>query len=168
MKRDDDVRVALRKVTEADVPVLMTLIRALAAFERLESGVTASEQDLHRGLFGDEAIAEAMIAWRDDEPIGFVIWYETFSTFRGRKGIYIEDLFVTESCRGSGVGRALLQHLAQVAVEQGCFRLEWEVLHWNEPAVAFYERIGGKCSREWDVYTLSGEALARLAQERDV
>lgn len=158
---------SVTRLAESDVPALMSLIRALATYERLEQSVTATEQDLHRGLFGAGAIAQAIIAWKASEPIGFVIWYETFSTFRGRKGIYVEDLFVVESCRGSGVGRALLQHVAEVAVERDCFRLEWEVLRWNEPAIAFYERIGGECSKEWDVYTLSGDALRRLAEGRD-
>lgn len=166
MDRSDAAAVTLKRVNGSDVPALMSLIRSLATYERLEQHITATEQDLFNGLFGDRAIAEAVIAWRGDEPVGFVIWYETFSTFRGRKGIYVEDLFVVESCRGTGVGRVLLQHLAQVAIERDCFRLEWEVLRWNEPAIAFYERIGGECSKEWDVYTLGGAALERLAENR--
>ncbi len=166
MERGDTARFSLKRVTEIDVPVLLNLIHSLATYEQLEQHITATEQDLFNGLFDDGAIAEAVIAWSGDEPVGFVVWYETFSTFRGRKGIYVEDLFVVESCRGSGVGRALLQHLAQVALDRNCLRLEWEVLRWNEPAIAFYERIGGECSKEWDVYTLSEDALKRLADGR--
>jgi GNAT superfamily N-acetyltransferase len=153
----------LREVTESDVPALLSLVRALAEFERLSDRVTASEDDLRRGLFGEGAIAQAAIAWQGDTPAGFAVWYETFSTFRGRKGMYLEDLFVAEPFRGEGLGTALFRHVAQVAVERGCFRIEWEVLRWNEPAIAFYNRIGGQRDAAWDVFTLSGDALAALA-----
>jgi GNAT superfamily N-acetyltransferase len=154
----------IRPAREDDVPTLLPLVTALAEFERLAGSVTANEDDLRWGLFGPDAVAEAAIAWRDSEPAGFALWYEIFSTFRGRKGIYVEDLFVVPSHRGRGLGTALLRHVAAVAVGRGCFRLEWEVLGWNESAIAFYERLGGKRNDEWHVYTLGGEALERLAR----
>ncbi|MBA3311745.1 MAG: GNAT family N-acetyltransferase [Planctomycetota bacterium] len=160
---DRNTRFVVRVVAEDDVPALLSLVRDLAGYERLEDSVTATEEDLRQGLLGERAIAEAVIAWSNDVPAGFAVWYETFSTFRGRKGMYLEDLFVAEAHRGSGLGKALLRHVARVAVERGCFRLEWEVLRWNEPAIGFYDRLGGRRSEEWDVYTLSGDALINLA-----
>ncbi len=156
----------LRPVGEGDVPALFGLVKSLAEYERLGDQVTATEADLRRGLFGPGAIAEAVIAWKDGEPAGFAVWYETFSTFRGRKGIYLEDLFVATAHRGGGLGEALMRHVAGVASSRGCFRLEWEVLRWNEPAIGFYDRLGGKPSGDWEFYTLSGEALERLARAK--
>lgn len=153
----------IRPVTEGDVAVLLRLVKGLAEYERLADSVTASEEDLRHGLFGPGGVAEAAVAWHGGEPAGFAVWYETFSTFRGRKGIYVEDLFVVPEHRGRGLGVALLRHVAATATARGCFRLEWEVLGWNEPAIAFYERLGGKRDSEWHVYTLGGEALERLA-----
>lgn len=154
---------AVRPVSEDDLLVLLRLVKALAKYERLADRVTATDDDLRRGLFGPGSLAEAVIAWRGDEPAGFAVWYETFSTFRGRKGLYLEDLFVAPEHRGTGLGAMLLRHVAGVALSRGCFRLEWEVLRWNEPAIRFYERLGGERNVEWDVYTLGGEGLRRLA-----
>ena len=154
----------IRPVGGGDLSTLLRLVKELADFERLSGSVTATAEDLRAGLFGPGAIADAAIAWRDQEPAGFAVWYETFSTFRGREGVYLEDLFVVPEHRGRGLGRALMRHVAEVAVSRGCFRLEWEVLRWNEPAIGFYDNLGGKPSREWEVYTLEGGALERLAR----
>lgn len=156
----------IRAAVEEDVSVLFRLVKALAEFGRLAGSVTANEEDLRRGLFGPAAVAEGAIAWRGEEPAGFAVWYETFSTFRGKKGLYLEDLFVAPGHRGQGLGTALLRHVVGVALARGCFRLEWEVLGWNEPAMGFYERLGGKRNDEWHVYTLGGEALERLSKAR--
>jgi GNAT superfamily N-acetyltransferase len=164
-QNSDEAGFAIRPVAEDDLPALLRQVKALAKYERLADRVTATEEDLRRGLFGPGSIAEAVIAWRGDEPAGFAVWYETFSTFRGRKGLYLEDLFVAPEHRGTGLGKTLLRHVAGVALSRGCFRLEWEVLRWNESAVRFYERLGGERNVEWDVYTLSGPALQKLAPD---
>lgn len=156
----------IRPVAPGDVPVLFELVKAIAAYEQLSDSVTATEDDLRRGLFGPDAIARAAIAWDGDEPAGFALWYETFSTFRGRKGAYLEDLFVAPAHRGRGLGGALMRHVAGAARSRGAFRLEWEVLRWNEPAIGFYEGLGGMRNDEWHTYTLSGDALERLAAPR--
>lgn len=153
----------LRPVTEEEIPTLHGLVRALAEFEELSSSVVSTAEDLRRGFFGSGAIAEAVIAWQGDAAVGFAIWYETFSTFRGRKGLYLEDLYVASEHRGRGLGQALMRHVARVAVERDYCRLEWEVLRWNTRAIEFYESLGGKSSGEWELYTLSGEELMRVA-----
>jgi GNAT superfamily N-acetyltransferase len=156
----------LRPVTEHDVPILLRLVKALAEYERLTELVVATADELRRGLCGPDSIAQAVLAWSGDEAVGFAVWYETFSTFRGRKGLYLEDIFVVPEHRGRGLGKALIQHVAAIACQQGCFRLEWEVLRWNTPAIGFYERLGARRDDAWDRYTLSDEALLRLASGR--
>ena len=149
-----------------DVALLLRLIRALAEYERMSDQVVATEADLHDALFGARPVAEAVIASVGAEPVGFALWFYNYSTFLGRPGLYLEDLFVLPDWRGRGIGRALLQHLARVAVERGCGRMEWSVLDWNEPAIGFYRRLGAQAMNEWTVYRLTGDALARLAARR--
>lgn len=156
--------VEIRPVREAEVPILLRLVRELAEYERLSDSVTTTEEELRRGLFGEGAGAEAVIAWDGAEAAGFAVWYETFSTFRGRKGVYLEDLFVVPAYRGRGIGKALVRHVAGVAVARGCVRLKWEVLRWNEPSIGFYESLGGLRDEEWYAYSLTGEALERVAK----
>lgn len=157
----------IREATRADVPVVLEFIRALAEYERLSHEVVATEELLTSALFGARPVAEVLIAALDDEPAGFALYFHNFSTFLGRPGIYLEDLFVDPELRGNGIGRALLQRLASIAVERGCGRLEWSVLDWNEPAIGFYRRLGAEPMDEWTVNRLSGDALLRLARGTD-
>lgn len=150
--------------TEGDIPVVLRLIRELAEYERLAHEVIASEALLRDALFGAAPSAEAVVAHAGDEPVGFALWFHTFSTFLARRGLYLEDLFVAPAWRGRGVGRALLTHLAGIAVARGCGRMEWSVLDWNEPAIRFYRSIGARPMDEWTVYRLSGDALAELGR----
>jgi len=155
----------IRAAQPADVPVIADLIRQLAKFEKLENEVVLTEELLVNGLFGPHPYAETVIAEEDGQPIGFALFFHTFSTFLARPGIYLEDLFVLAEHRGRGVGRALLAHLAHLAVERGCGRLEWAVLNWNQEAIRFYERLGARPNSEWTVYRLAGEALGSLGRE---
>ncbi len=148
-----------------DVPLLAELIRGLARYETLEHEVTMTEEKLTDALFGERRYAETLIAEADGEPVGFALFFHNFSTFLAQPGIYLEDLFVIPEHRGGGVGRALLERLAQVAVDRGCGRLEWAVLDWNQDAIRFYERLGAKPNSDWTVYRMSGEALRALAGE---
>ncbi len=156
--------VRIRPAAEADVPLVASLIRELAEYERLKDEVTMTEERLRVALFGERPYAEVAIAEdASGVPLGFALFFHNFSTFLGQPGIYLEDLFVRPSHRGAGVGRALLEHLARLAGERGCGRLEWAVLDWNEPAIGFYRRLGARPQDDWTVFRLSGEALARLA-----
>lgn len=155
----------IRGAEPTDVPVIADLIRQLAKFEKLESEVVLTEELLRTGLFGARRYAEAVLAEEDSNPIGFALFFHTFSTFLARPGIYLEDLFVLADHRGRGVGRALLAHLARLAVERDCGRLEWAVLNWNQEAIRFYERLGARPNSEWTVYRLADEALSALGRE---
>ncbi|HEX9560531.1 MAG TPA: GNAT family N-acetyltransferase [Candidatus Dormibacteraeota bacterium] len=155
----------LRTATRNDVPVIAELIRGLARFEKLEHEVVMTEALLDVGLFGDRPYAEVVLADDDGRPVGFALFFHNFSTFLGRPGIYLEDLFVLPEHRGSGIGRMLLAHLARLAVERGCGRLEWAVLDWNRDAIQFYERLGARPNSDWTVYRLTGEALTGLARQ---
>ena len=149
---------------ESDVPAIHALIKALAEYERLSHEVTSSEEDIRRGLFGPRPYAEVILAKADGEAVGFALFFHNYSTFLGRPGVYLEDLFVLPEWRGQGVGRELLVTLARLALERGCGRLEWSVLGWNEPAIGFYQRMGAQVMDEWRICRLTGEALARAAQ----
>ncbi len=155
----------LRSATRDDVPVIAELIRGLARFEKLEQEVVMTEELLAAGLFGDRPYAEVVLAEDDGRPVGFALFFHNFSTFLGRPGIYLEDLFVLPEQRGQGIGRMLLAHLARLAVERGCGRLEWAVLDWNRDAIKFYERLGARPNSDWTVYRLTGEALSGLARQ---
>jgi len=156
---------SIRPAVRQDVPLVADLIRELAKFEKLEHEVVLTDDLLVAGLFGARPYAEAVIAEEDGRPIGFALFFHTFSTFLARPGIYLEDLFVLPDQRGRGVGRALLGHLAHLALERGCGRLEWAVLNWNQEAIRFYERLGARPNSEWTVYRLAGEALQALGRE---
>jgi GNAT superfamily N-acetyltransferase len=155
--------VRIRPATRNDVPAIAELIRGLARYEKLENEVVMTEALLDKALFGDRQYAEVLLAEEDGRPVGFALFFHNFSTFLGRPGIYLEDLFVLPELRGRGIGRTLLTHLAQIAVERDCGRLEWSVLDWNRDAIGFYERIGARPNSEWTVYRLTGEALTGLA-----
>lgn len=148
-----------------DVPLIAELIRGLAHYEKLEHEVTMTEEKLTAHLFGERRYAETLIAEDGGQPVGFALFFHSFSTFLAQPGLYLEDLFVVPARRGAGIGRALLERLAQVAVDRGCGRLEWAVLDWNKDAIRFYERLGAKPNSEWTVYRLTGEPLHALAGE---
>ena len=151
--------------TERDVPVILALIKGLGEYERLAHEVMATEEDIRESLFGEWPAAEAVLAYIGQEVAGFALFFHNFSTFLGRRGLYLEDLFVLPQWRGRGVGRRLLVHLARLAIERRCGRMEWWVLDWNEPAIRFYRSLGAIAMDEWTVYRLQGDALARLAGE---
>ena len=153
----------IRSATRADTGTILRFVRELAAFEREPDAVTATEPMLAAALFGESPAAEAVLAEREGEPVGFALFFHNFSTWEGRRGLYLEDLYVTPAARGQGAGAALLRHLAALAVARGCARFEWSVLDWNEDAIAFYRAMGAVGQEEWTVQRVSGAALARLA-----
>jgi GNAT superfamily N-acetyltransferase len=155
----------IETATEGDVPVILSFIRQLADYERLSHTVAADEQVLRETLFGASRGAEVILGYHDDSPVAFAVFFHNFSTFLGRSGLYLEDLFVIPEMRGRGFGRAMLVHLARLARERGCGRLEWSVLNWNQPAIKFYKSLGAVSMDEWTVFRLTGEALERLAEE---
>jgi GNAT superfamily N-acetyltransferase len=155
----------LEPATPRDVPVILSLIQALAEYERMSQEVVASEERIRESLFGPRPQAEAVLAWAGGGAIGLALWFHNYSTFLGRHGLYLEDLFVLPGWRRRGVGRALLQHLARVAVDRGCGRMEWSVLDWNESAIGFYRALGAVPMNEWTVFRLTGDALHRLADD---
>lgn len=155
----------IRAAEPADVSLIMGFIRALADYERLAHEVVATEAELTRHLFGDRPYAEVVIAEWEGVPAGFALFFHNFSTFLGRPGLYLEDLFVLPDWRDKGVGRALLAHLARLALERGCGRLEWWVLDWNEAAIRFYRSLGAVAMDEWTVFRITGDALSNLAGE---
>jgi GNAT superfamily N-acetyltransferase len=159
----DSRELTIAFATEGDVPQVLSFIKALAEYERLADSVVATEEGLRATLFGGRAYAECVIARFRSEPAGFALFFHNYSTFLARPGVYLEDLFVKPEFRGKGVGRALLQYLAKVAVERDCGRLEWSVLDWNTPAMGFYKSLGAEPLEEWTIFRLTGEALSRLA-----
>jgi GNAT superfamily N-acetyltransferase len=154
----------IERATERDVPLILSLIKALAEYERMAGEVTASEEGLRETLFGPQPSAEVVIAYAGDTPAGFALFFHNYSTFLGRPGIYLEDLFVVPEYRGHGFGKALIAHLAALAVERGCGRFEWSVLDWNEPAIGFYKKLGAKQMDAWRIFRVTGDALHRLAK----
>lgn len=156
----------LRPATPSDVPAIMGLIRDLAAYEQLSHEVVGDEALLHEHLFGQNPAAEVVIGLVDGQVGGFALYFTSFSTFLTRPGLYLEDLFVRPEHRGSGLGRALLSHLAGLAVARGCGRLEWSVLDWNTPAIEFYRARGAVAMDGWTTYRVTGEALNQLAANR--
>ncbi len=153
----------IRTATPDDVPLILQFIRALADYEKLLHEVVTNEAELHLRLFGATPQAEVLIAEWQGQPAGFALFFHNFSTFRGKRGLYLEDLFVQPAYRGKGIGKALLQRLAGIAVQRDCARFEWAVLDWNQPARDFYESLGAECAADWRIYRVTGEALARLA-----
>ena len=153
----------IRPATEAAVPLILSFIRELAEYERLSHELVVTEEALRDSLFGERRFAEVVLGYLGDDPAGFALFFHNFSTFLGKPGIYLEDLYVRPKFRGVGIGRALLVHLAKLASERGCGRLEWSVLDWNEPAISFYRSIGASPVSGWTVYRVSGEALEDLA-----
>ena len=153
----------IRNAVPADVPVILSFIRKLAEYERLSHEVTATAEGLRATLFGERRNAEVIIGYEHGQPVGFALFFHNYSTFLGRPGIYLEDLFVDVEHRGKGYGRALLAHLARLTRERNCGRLEWSVLDWNEPSIRFYKSLGAVPMDEWTIYRVTGEALDKLA-----
>ena len=153
----------VREASEADVPLILSLIRELAEYEKLSHEVVATEEGLRENLFGGRRYAEVLIGEHDGVPAGFALFFHNFSTFLGKPGIYLEDLYVRPEFRGAGIGKRLLVQLARLARERGCGRLEWWVLDWNAPSIGFYEKLGAVAMDDWTVYRLTGAALDELA-----
>jgi GNAT superfamily N-acetyltransferase len=161
MKTRQDFQI--RSAQVEDVPVILQLIRDLATYERAPNEVTATEEQLVDVLFGERPAAEVLLAFEDQSPVGFAVYFYNFSTWLGRPGIYLEDLFVKPDKRGKGYGRALLVELAKIARDRECGRMEWAVLDWNEPAIKFYRTLDAKAMHEWTVFRLTRDGIARLA-----
>jgi len=157
----------IRPARVEDVPVILELIHDLATYERAPDDVTATEEQLADVLFGERPAAEALLAFEGESPIGFAVYFFNFSTWLGRPGLYLEDLFVRPEKRGKGYGRALLVELAKIARDRGCGRMEWAVLDWNEPAIRFYRTLGAKPMDEWTVFRLTCDGIERLANAAD-
>jgi GNAT superfamily N-acetyltransferase len=154
----------IEPATEGDAALILRFIRGLAAYENLSDACVATEEALRRTLFGERPAAEVLLAFWNDEPAGFALYFSSYSTFLAQPGIYLEDLFVEPEMRGHGIGTALLAQLARVAVERNCGRLEWSVLDWNEPSIGFYRSLGAVAMDEWTGYRLTDAALERLAE----
>ena len=159
-----DLDFAIRAARVEDVPVILQLIRDLAVYERAPDDVTATEEQLVDVLFGERPAAEVLLAFDGQSPVGFAVYFYNFSTWLGRPGLYLEDLFVKPEARGKGYGRALLVELAKIARERECGRMEWAVLDWNEPAINFYRALGAKPMHEWTVFRLTRDGISRLAE----
>jgi GNAT superfamily N-acetyltransferase len=157
----------IRAAAVDDVPAILALVRELADYERLSHLVTATEEDFRTALFGPQPAAEAVLALEGDTPVGFALYFHNFSTFLGRRGLWLEDLFVRPAYRHRGYGKALLLHVARLAAERGCGRFEWAALDWNTPAWEFYRARGATPLEEWTMFRLTGDALARLSRNAD-
>jgi len=167
MPKQQDASIQIVPAAPTDVPVLLDLIRGLAEYEKLKQEVSVTSEGLHAALFGPRPVAEAILARLADQAgtsVGFALFFHNFSTFLGRPGIYLEDLFVLPQHRGKGIGKALLLHIAALAQQRGCGRLEWAVLDWNRPAIEFYRALGARPMDEWTVFRLTGEPLEKLSR----
>ena len=158
----------IRTARLADVPTILQLIRDLATYERAPNEVTATEEQLVDVLFGEKPAAEVLLAFENETPVGFAVFFHNFSTWLGRPGLYLEDLFVKPEKRGKGYGRALLVDLAKIAYERGCGRMDWAVLDWNNPAIKFYRALGAKPMDEWTVFRLTRDGIAELAKSESI
>ena len=155
--------IGIRPAVPGDIPLVLKFIQELADYERLSHEVTATEDELRSTLFGVRPVAEVVIASHDDVPVGFAVFFATYSTFLGKPGLYLEDFFVRPAARGNGIGRALVEYLARLTVERGWGRFEWRVLDWNEPSIAFYRKLGAEPLEDWTVFRVTGAALRALA-----
>ena len=155
----------IRKANETDVPVIVDFIRQLAEYERLSHEAVMTEETVLQSLFGARPSAEVLLGYSEGKPVAFAVFFHNFSTFLGRPGLYLEDLFVIPEMRGKGFGRAMLVELAKIARDRNCGRFEWSVLDWNESAIQFYKNLGAVPMSEWTIFRVTGEALERLANE---
>ncbi|MGA3244169.1 MAG: GNAT family N-acetyltransferase [Bacteroidota bacterium] len=163
MATNPEDRLRIVPATKSDIPVILALIKELAEYERLAHEVVATEEILTETLFGERPYAEVLLAHYENNPVGYALFFHSYSTFLGRPGLYLEDLYVRPSLRGKGIGKALLATLARIALDRKCGRLEWAVLNWNEPAIGFYKSLGAKPMDTWTVYRITAEPLAQLA-----
>lgn len=163
MPPESSTNLSIRKAGKTDIPLVLDFINKLAEYERLSHEVVATEGDLERYLFGKEKVAEVLIGYEGELPVGFALFFHNFSTFLGKPGIYLEDLFVLEEHRGKGYGTKLLARLAALALERNCGRLEWAVLDWNENSIDFYKSLGARMMDDWILNRLTGENLVKLA-----
>ena len=155
----------IETATERDLPTILHLVRELAKYEKLEHAMVASQDDFREALFGAKSNAHALMAFADDAAVGFALYFFNFSTFSGKRGIYLEDIFVEPEHRGRGIGSALLKRLAGIAKQQNCARMEWSVLTWNQPSIAFYHRLGAVTLDDWRIFRLHGEPLEQLGKD---
>jgi GNAT superfamily N-acetyltransferase len=164
--RETIIFMALRiePATLRDLPAIVHLVKELAAYERLAHEMVASEDDFRRALFSPERHVDALMAFIDEKPVGFALYFSTFSTFLGKRGLYLEDIFVEPDYRGRGIGKALLRRLARIAKERNCGRMEWSVLTWNQPSIEFYHKLGAVTLEDWRMFRLTGPALEALAE----
>jgi GNAT superfamily N-acetyltransferase len=167
MSNENAPALEIRPAQEADAALVLAFIRKLADYGDLADEVSSTESDVRSALFGPQRVAEAVIAYAGKQPVGFALYSYTFSSFLGRPGIYVEDLFVDQTHRGGGIGKALLVHLARAGKERGCGRLEWSALNWNERAMEFYTDLGALPMDEWTTFRLTGDALDRLASGKE-
>jgi GNAT superfamily N-acetyltransferase len=158
----------IRTATVTDIPLILSFIKELAEYEKLSNEVVATEEMLSESLFGAHTFAEIVIGYYEDEPVAFALFFHNFSTFLGKPGLYLEDLYVKPEMRGKGIGKVLITYLANLAKQRGCGRFEWWVLDWNKEAIRFYQSIGAKSMDEWTVQRIDGEALDQLANEFEV
>jgi GNAT superfamily N-acetyltransferase len=156
---------AIRPAVPADAPLILRYVRKLAEYEKLAHEMEASEEQIRATMFGPRPYAEVVFAEQDGQAVGFALFFHNYSTFMGKPGLYLEDLFVDPPARGRGYGKALMAYLARLAVARGCGRFEWSVLNWNEPSIAFYKRLGARPLDAWTVYRMTGDALQRLARQ---
>jgi GNAT superfamily N-acetyltransferase len=155
---------SIQAVSRSDLSIIVELVRALAVYEKLEHLMVSTEADFERELFGDDARIECVIASEGETPVGFALFFHNFSTFLGRKGLYLEDVFVKPEFRGKGYGKGLLVHLAKLAVERNCGRFEWSVLDWNTPSIKFYEAMGATVLPDWRIVRVTGDKLNEMAK----
>lgn len=158
---------SLRAADSSDVGTIIAFIRELAEYEKLAHEMVATEEAIRTSLFGDDPAAEVVLAELNGSPAGFALYFTSYSTFLGRPGIYLEDLFVRPAYRGTGIGKALLRHVARIACERDYGRLEWAVLDWNEPAIGFYEQLGARAMGEWTTYRVAGDSLQAMAHSKE-
>lgn len=162
MKRQESL--SIRPATEDDIPLLLEFIKALADYERLSHLVSATDSSLRESLFGVQPGAQALLAFEDDIPVGFAVYFHSFSTFLGRRGMWLEDLFVKPEYRGRGYGKALLHRVGQIAHERGCGRFEWAVLDWNTPSIEFYSSLGAEPLSDWTIFRMTGKSLEQFSR----
>lgn len=158
-------KIEIRDATISDVPTILRFITELAIYEKAPQAVKAKIEDIEQSLFAKESTAHAILCLINNEPVGFAVYFYNYSTWLGKNGLYLEDLYISPEYRNVGAGKTILKYLAKLAVSRGCGRFEWCVLDWNEPAIKFYESIGAKAQDEWVIYRLTGEALETFAQE---
>ncbi len=157
-------KLQIKKAEAADIPIIIDFIKKLAEYEKLSHEVSVTEDQLEKSLFANDTNAFSIIGYLDNKPVAFALYFFNFSTFLGKKGLYLEDLFVLPEYRSNGIGKQMLKHLAQIAIDNDCGRFEWAVLDWNEPAIRFYKKLGAELKKEWIITRITGENLKKLSQ----